>query len=209
MLFKKPNTFLDAPFYMRGKKEVILIHPLKTGGTTLRWSLKFNKVNGNAHGFGKHYPAFAIEEIIGRRLWKRAFRFAFVRNPWDRMLSLYRYRVRKGLLGEGDSLMPFDQWIVESFDQLSKTKKPYHHLDPQVKWLRSGNGKIEMDFIGRHERFEEDFLDLCQKLKVEPRLKTKNVNPEKVDYKAFYTPQTKEIVAQFHQEDLDEFGYSF
>src|SRR6056297_3194700 len=43
-----------------------------------------------------HLPAHQFVEILGRPLWDQIFTFSIVRNPWDRTLSMFFYRRKKG-----------------------------------------------------------------------------------------------------------------
>lgn len=141
-----------------------------------------------------------------RQRFDEYFKFGFVRNPWDRTVSLY---MRK----EGiclSKLISFDQfvdWIHYSSDTSIHPSKHINQLD----WLTDKNGKVLVDFIGRFERLEQDWEFVCQKLGLAP-LPLPYLNssgPDKRHYTDFYTPRTREIIANKFARDIEFFGYEF
>ena len=65
-----------------GPRDFTFVHIQKTGGTSIRVALGLPKVPP-----GKHWSAARHRAALGREEWERRFTFAFVRNPWDRLVS--------------------------------------------------------------------------------------------------------------------------
>ena len=70
----------------------------KTGSSTLVHSLKkcgvnMNRVITSAHWNGdlNHIPLWFLKKKIPTDKFDSYFKFGFVRNPWDRMVSAYYY----------------------------------------------------------------------------------------------------------------------
>jgi len=61
----------------------IFIHIPKTAGSSIK---KLGQLDYNGH-----VRAAAIRNRVSHEVWSTYFKFAFVRNPWDRFLSLYCY----------------------------------------------------------------------------------------------------------------------
>ena len=67
-------------------QDLIFIHIPRTGGTSIEKS--FGLTLGNEE---KHLSAAELREKAGPEKWAQSFVFSFVRNPWDRIISLYHH----------------------------------------------------------------------------------------------------------------------
>lgn len=84
-LRQKVNPSPKGDFSLRSfdHYRYLFIHITKTAGTSVAISL-----------FGElpyHYTAVQYRVIYGRKTFNRYFKFAFVRNPWDRLYSAYSF----------------------------------------------------------------------------------------------------------------------
>ena len=138
--------------------------------------------------------------------FKEYFVFGFVRNPWDRVVSLYM-RKEGIVLREKMSFEEFVDWIQFSSATCIFPLPHKYQLD----WFRGNNGEILADFIGRFENLEEDWKYVANKIGVCDTLPQKNSNPHKPKkhYSTYYTPKTKQIIEEKFKEDIEYFGYSF
>jgi len=133
------------------------------------------------------------------------FKFSFVRNPWDRVVSLY-------LRQEGLQMrerMTFDEFVGWIRYSSSTCIHPTPHVN-QLDWLVDPHGNLLVDFIGRFEHLEEDWRTVAGKLGVSPLLPHKKRNADKTrHYTDYYSEATKQIIAQKFRTDIDYFGYQF
>jgi hypothetical protein len=142
---------------------------------------------------------------IGRRQFETYFKFGFVRNPWDRVVSLYE---------RGEPLQMKDKMSFEEFvDWIQYSSATCIHSSPhryQLDWFVDGNGKILADFIGRFERLEEDWAFIAHKLGIATQiLPHRRANPRARHYTEYYHARTREIIAQKFRVDIEHFGYEF
>jgi len=141
---------------------------------------------------------------MGRRQFETYFKFGFVRNPWDRVVSLYERTEALQLSNE----MSFEQFV----DWIQYSSATCVHSSPhryQLDWFVDANGNLLADFIGRFERLDEDWAFVAQKLGLEGKLPHRRVSPRARHYGDYYTPQTRDIVAAKFNVDIERFGYEF
>jgi len=143
-----------------------------------------------------------------------SYRFITVRNPWARLVSLYR--MMEGLKHHGAKL-DFSSWI-KSIDP----DRPPVPASPG-KWY--DHGMLSFDAFVSDEagtvlvkdafRIEDQLPDLLEKLyeigvPVPQRKSVPSVNvAPKVDYRAFYSDADVALVAHLYQPEISQFGYKF
>lgn len=137
------------------------------------------------------------------------FKFAFVRNPWDRLVSCWHNKVidkpQKRIFGDRlEELQTFGNFVDYVAGQNLDTCNKHYRLQCRLIDLN------RVDFLGRLEQFPEDFRFVCDKLGLpgdEPR--KVNVSARQRDYRAYYTDALAEKVAALYRRDITLFGYTF
>lgn len=150
------------------------------------------------------------------------YKFTFVRNPWTRILSEYRYR---------------NYFAHRSFRDfvLNKLPRPgwddqYRHIMPQYDMLHDSRGTLLVDFVGRFETLQADFDRVCAKLDIEDsELPHRNKSDKKSRdtkrkvrnwlyfngensigrHSDFYDADTRDAVADYYRKDIEAFGYTY
>ena len=143
-------------------------------------------------------------EELGRRQFETYFKFGFVRNPWDRTVSLYE-RTEPVQMKEKMSFQEFVDWIQYSSATCIHSSPHRYQLD----WFVDGSGNILTDFIGRFEKLEEDWAFVAGKIGVAASLPHRRSNPRERHYTEYYDARTQEIIANKFKVDIDHFGYEF
>jgi len=152
-----------------------------------------------------------------------AFTFAFVRDPWARVVSMYKY------LGF-DRKMPFGRFVGGEFRKRI-WKDDYWFVGPQCEYVYH-NGALNVDFVGRVENLDTDFAYVCARVGL-PRTSVPKVNasaalknsglkqrirrwmkgqrqfPVFRDFRDYYDDESVQIVTELYCEDIERFGYSF
>jgi hypothetical protein len=206
----------------------LFVHIAKTAGTSvrstlnrLRWRDPYfipqficSRISGlTGHRIAckipRHAKVIAAYEMLPRDVFDGLFKFAFVRNPWDLQVSSYHHlkRERPHLVGDRD----FETFLRYKLDPA----RPYqYHLDTSIElqsdYLVDLHGKVLVDFIGRFETLNDDFITICQRIGVKPpALEHKRQAKDRGGYQKYYTPETAELVAEHFAADIAMFGYTF
>lgn len=209
----------------RGRTPAVFIWVPRTGGTSVHGTLedagcfKFKTAaearrdfsqSGLAtfghQSFHQLVDAGAITPPYADAAWT----FAFVRNPWDRAVSLFAFLRRRGLLRPSESFCDFaERLAARDFDPVGLyTARGLSWCNPQVEWLRDGSGRLAVDFIGRFESLAEDLAIVHRRLAIEaslPHLNAENRAP----YRDVYDDRSRELVDVAYADDIETFGYKF
>jgi hypothetical protein len=193
------------------KYNYIFVHIPKTGGSTFRNQFEHEdqeefKVNWNHlpyERFKKEHP-FEFNHYL---------KFTWVRNTWDRVCSWFYFHKRKlkiPLLKH----MTFKKWVLADFPNLMYSVDQWNRFYDTWKINPLNQldffGDAEYDFVGRFENFHEDYIKLCDLLKISdpPPLKHENKTDHK-PYMSEYTDEMKEIVADRWADEIEFFDYKF
>jgi len=186
----------------------IYIHIPKTGGMSIETILGadikelHNKSIKIKHGYPTdwNYPKY----------WEKYYKFTFVRNPWDRVVSSYFYNL--AMAKKKINMNDHDRNKIILYDKEGFNNYIINHLEdsksrfflPYDCWI----GKHKYDFIGKLENFEENMKLVCNDLKIS--FKNVHINKSKhKTYKEYYNNKAKDIVKDLYKKDIDRFSYCF
>ena len=140
----------------------------------------------------------------GNKLFDSYYKFGFVRNPWDRVVSLYLRR--EGLqMRDKMSFGDFVDWIKYSS---STCIHPLPHTN-QLDWFVDPNGNVLVDFIGKFENLEDDWATVSGKLELTQDLPHKKRSSRSRHYTEYYSATTQKIIENKFRVDIEYFGYEF
>jgi hypothetical protein len=207
------NTAEGYSYKSFDEYQCIFVHIPKTAGVSVCQSLF-----GNLAGSHVSMPTYQL--VFSKSEFERYFKFTFVRNPWDRVLSAYNF-LKKGGMNEQDrrwaksNLIPYQSF--EEFIKVGLSKpnvQKFKHFRPQYNFLSIPNGQeLPVDFLGFFENIQDDFQYVASTLEIGNNLVLKRMNAsspgQKLDFRDFYTDSTRSIVAEVYKNDIDAFGYNF
>jgi hypothetical protein len=176
------------------KKKFIYIHSPKTAGTTIhslfdpsnKWFIR-----------PKHMKAQECFQYVGKKKFEKYIKFSFVRNPWERQVSLYEWINMKRKQQNKPILKNFKTFI-----------RSHKEMPAQINWLTL-NGICIMDFVGRVEKFDEDIKLIAEMLKIKIKKIPKYNATSHKPYQEYYDDESMELVKSRIQPDVDVFGYQF
>ena len=211
-IWKKRHHAQSVYTQWHKRHNAIFIHVPKAAGSSVKQSLGMPDL-------WPHCPAKAYCEI-DPTFYRNAFTFAFVRNPWDRLVSAFHFinfsseneyskKIRHELFSD-----------VESFDNfLEKLKSASYrgyvltkmHFMPQVDFLCDYRGKVIVDAVGRFENLDDDFFEFAARIGVSDRIDTRNVGHNRnKDYREYYDlPWKVDLIRDIYRSDITLFGYQF
>lgn len=191
----------------------LFVHIQKTTGMSIRRSLselQYNVKLNNAHSF---INTINIKDYLNH------FKFCFVRNPWDRLVSWYNMFLNKGSHNEFSKYILTSKNFSEFLDKtdiindsdcdVKKTNNyPKSISFNQLDYVSDNDDNVLVDFIGRYENINEDFKFISDKLNV--KLNLTHINKFNHDnYKTYYKDSDIEKVYNMYKRDIDYFGYEF
>jgi hypothetical protein len=146
-------------------------------------------------GYYEHMPAWRVKAYLGDDIWWRYYKFAFVRNPWDRQLSFYFYKTR-------------NEQPRRSFDAFMAKKQ---RAFVESREIYAIDGEVAVDFLGRYETLEQDFRKALQDIGISAGpLPMANTSDKPRDrYREFYNDKTRRLVADWYALEIAEQGYDF
>jgi hypothetical protein len=163
-----------------------------------------------------HMPAQVIKALAGEAVWNDYFKFCVVRNPFDAVVSAYRYFAaarrrerRAGLLAaigarfgrgrdEPDPRDDFEAWLGTMKLPMDRNK---YVID----------GQYCMDFVIRYEALAEGVKEVCRRLDTPfdpdriPHLK--HTEKPRRPLSAYYSDDSVAVVEKAFAFELEKFGY--
>ena len=198
------------------KHNCIFVHIPKCAGTSIEFALG---MHGDQKNIGKiecknitknektlfggslqHLSSTQIQKII--KNYEEFFKFSFVRNPWDRAVSLSLFHSAEKQKDKDMSKSEFQKVLTDRM----QSSPPW--FKNQTDYITNKDGEITVDFIGRFENLEQDFKKIAEKIGVDKTLE-KRMKLNRRKYEDYYNDETKEIIAEKYSDDIDYFGYKF
>ena len=174
------------------EKNIIFIHIPRTSGTSIESNLGVNLDKMKSQ---KHLRASQIKNLAGETGWLNAFKFSIVRNPWERVISLY------------------NQKAFASINAISKKSLYYFLKNYEPKSWENGytcSDYIDekIDFIAKFEERENDLTYLSEKIGINLlNNKHERKGEKRKKWELFYNEKTFEIVSKLYKKDIKRFDY--
>ena len=152
--------------------------------------------------FHDHITASEMIDALGKELFDSFFSFAFVRNPWDWQVSLYKF-----MLKDTDHYQHELVKNLGSFEEYIKWRCE-NEVRYQKDFIYSEKNELLIDFVGKFENIDADFKKICSHIRVTatlPKLNVSNTEP----YQQFYTDKTRDLVRRIYKPDIELFEYDF
>ena len=202
----------------------IFIHIPKCGGSSIErtlWPRPEDRKEANLYGGFiskylnkyqtgglQHLLASQVREEVGMNVFETFYKFAFVRNPWDRVVSQFAYMQQRPDLM--DYVGMSQETEFKAYLELIQQKEHVQWM-PQHRFLLDEDGTLLVDQIGRLESLRTDFSSILAKLNLNKSAQLTHANrSDRQPIEKYYNDrETVEIVANIYSEDIKLFGYCF
>lgn len=166
--------------------------------------------------FGKVFPRHAnIKNVLSTFPESESyFKICFVRNTWDRMLSMYKMHFEENRLyskvnKKAMTVSDFHSYLTNLQTPMNEEQT---NLSSQLDWMFDGE-ELKIDFVGKFSRLQNDFDYICDKLglpiqKLVQKNKSRYVS-ETRPYQEYYEEKTKDFVAKRYKREIDYFKFEF
>lgn len=150
-----------------------------------------------------HISLAQLRPFIEPEKFDSYFKFAFVRNPFDRFISYCAFMTRERKEFELDPKRVMRHFLF--------TSPPVRHIlfQPQNSFLCSREGELLTDYVGRVERMQSCFDEICDKIGVERVALERSNTSTRNDYRQYYDQHLIDGVARLYARDLELFDYEF
>jgi hypothetical protein len=174
--------------------QFIFIEIPKTASTSLHTFLCHQGCNSDRDF--RHDSALSVRDLPE---WNDYFKFAIIRNPYDRAVSWYEYRRRPGV-NENRSMkdLSFKEFLVQD-----NSKACYEFICDEEY-------NILIDYVGRYENLNDDISNIMSivgipfnRLPVLNKSESRNV----CHYNEYFTDETRELMSDNYKMDLRVFNY--
>ncbi len=224
MLARRGGAPSDAVMIISPGRGYIFIHIPKTGGTSLALALE-SRARADDILIGDTPKAVKRRNRLKGlkppgRLWKHsrlsdidgmpglpdpAFIFTLVRNPWDRVSSLYHWSRQQGFdhpMIHAAKRLSFADFLADDGIRIALSR------DTAAAYVTDLSGVLRCNAFVRLEHFATDIASVENHLGF--RIDMPHVNTsDRPASSELYTAGTRDLVANFFSDDIARFGYDF
>lgn len=193
------------------KHQAIFVHIPKTAGTSILAGL------GAPPVFDTHAPSRAYARAYPE-FYARSYKFAFVRNPWDRFASSFHFmkhgtdwKMQQDWARRHIGNMDFREFTLRLRNPLFRAAVLSERFFwPQTTWLGGVGDAGGVDQLFRFEAIEPAMRQLCARFGIDRPTTTPHLRKVvKADFHALYDDMMIDIVARLYRHDIAALDYSF
>lgn len=161
------------------------------------------------HPISVHYPINAYKDY---------FKFAFIRSPWDRLLSCWKNKILDRHLPAEEGVVRWNNLPDDLLAQMQELEGFVDYvelldIDTCDLHLRSQSRLIDLnhvDYVGRFESLTEHADEVFSEIGLSPGTLPKlNQSANRRHYTDYYDTVLRDRVARIYQRDIQLFNYSF
>lgn len=183
------------------REKLIFIHIPRTGGTSIEVALA-GKDWWLIEPETKHLSASMTRKLAGEGKWADYYKFSIVRNPWDRIISMYA----TGWWWKSNPI--FDKGRTPSLREFIDKFCPHPHEKHQLIFYHEILDE-PLDFLGRYENLNSDFQAICNHAGLQGKSLPHAEKRVREHYSVYFDERTALLVSQIYRTDIEFYGYEF
>ena len=153
-------------------------------------STSIESVSHQFGAFGILKSRVPLSEYRHLEDWRKIF--AVIRNPYDRVVSMYHWF-------ESWSLS-FDGFVESLVERKGFNDEQLWHTEPQYPYV-TVDGKVAVTLL-RFDNLKEEFEKFCETLGMSIELPHLNKSEDKCYYKGYYNTRTLNLVKEIYEDDF-------
>ncbi len=178
----------------------VAFDPFSVNAAVRKYYLERGLVNG-AHSSATDVQRFAPD------IWGNAFKFCFVRNPWDHAVSDYHWRCSQ----KKCNTVGFKEFLHRLHDPLRPDPEK---LRPPIvsNWsVYTINNKIAVNYVARYENIDQELGYIGDKIGLEIDITNthskRGIRKKKKPLEDYYDDEAIELVRDVYKLEIEEFNY--
>ena len=163
-----------------------------------------------------HISAERIKKAVGDDIWNSYYKFAFIRDPLERIISIYSFRRKKYIksLEEKGNI----EVINKIYDEKPFTRMFYEgHIQKffrkeQSHWIFDENDNLMIDFVGSMNTLHSDLNSIFKKVGLPEYNEKDKINKTKIikNYTTYYNKSLISLLNNNFKRDLNNLkSYNF
>ncbi len=169
-------------------------------GLFVKKKAPYKEIASINHG---HISANEIKKAVGENIWNSYFKFACVRNPWDRFISYVFFMYRNTDILKKNTLLTLKKIAKDSVHQKRIL------FAPQYQFITDTSDALMIDYICRQENLQESYDLACKKIGIPTETLNIINKSEHLPYFNYYDDELRNRIADLYQKDISLFHYTF
>ena len=199
-------------------KRALFIHNMRTGGTSIEQMVYAYKLSFDVRFPRPHAPIeFWVQRYpdIGEQIATSYFKFAFVRNTWERLASAYRlvyHMLSSGMYAEVYSYRhTAETFTWDEFMRMTMEDGtvPYCAYWTDQLALMRYDSRVVADFIGSYDSYERDWYRVSRMLRWRLYRPMRCTLGAPTPHPVRYTDEQVEWVRGRYREEIDMFKFEY
>jgi Sulfotransferase family len=196
------------------QKRFLFVHIPKTAGNSIQSVLRdysedelvaLRREQDGVERFGLRNPKYKIKKhstleeyrlALGKEKFGELYKFACVRNPWDRIVSYYFTPTQNAVRWDRKKFRKVITDALPVADYLRLNQRDDHPFE-------------NVNYIMRFEKLADDFRNVCAVLDISPAPLPQYNRSNRVHYSKYYDEDLRELVRTRFAAEIERFGYTF